>query len=438
MGAAFTIRTLGCKVNQCDSERLAAELCRLGFERRQFGEPADICIINTCAVTHVAEQKSRKALSRARKMYKGSIVVAMGCAVELSRLRGDDSFSSDISFGVCEPSEVARELLLRIERHRCGGASEHAAKSENARAGGGEARDIQLRVRSNLKVQDGCDRMCSYCIVPFLRGKPRSRPIEDVLAEARALVSGGCREIVLTGVCLGSYGSDLGDDVNLVKLIERLCELDGLVRLRLSSLDPRDVSEDLIRLAASCEKICHHFHIPLQSGDDEVLSAMNRGYTTAQYERIVNSIRSAIPDVAITTDVLVGFPTETKVHFERTVRFVKRVEFARVHVFRFSPRPLTKAASMQPYVPDDELDRRMEVMLSLACELSRRFKSRFIGQHVDVLIEEATVLDGVIYSKGLTGNYIRALVRGAVELGRVVRANLRAIGSDDFVLGELQ
>lgn len=439
MRITFAIHTLGCKVNQCDSERLASELCKLGFERRQFGEPADVCIINTCAVTHVAEQKSRKAVSRARRMYEGSLVVAIGCGVELDRLRGNCSYGiCDASFGVREPGEIAREILLRarsrMRESECSRVGEaDASQGEQVVTKCGELGSARKRVRSNLKVQDGCDRMCAYCIVPFLRGKPRSRPIEEVVAEAKALISCGCREVVLTGVCLGSYGSDLSDGVDIVKLVERLCKLDGLVRLRLSSLDPRDVSEDLILLASSCEKVCPHFHISLQSGDDEVLRAMNRGYTTAQYERIVNSIRDDIPDVAITTDVLVGFPVETEKHFERTLQFVERMGFARVHVFKFSPRPFTKAASMQPLIPSDELNRRMEVMLSLARELSFRFKSRFIGRQLDILVEEAAQEGDMVYSQGLSGNYIRVRVYGAIEPGNVVRANLETIGDGDFV-----
>ncbi|MCS7253339.1 MAG: tRNA (N(6)-L-threonylcarbamoyladenosine(37)-C(2))-methylthiotransferase MtaB [Armatimonadota bacterium] len=445
MRFSFVIHTLGCKVNQYDSERLATELCKLGFERRRFGEPADICIVNTCAVTQVAEQKSRKAVSRARRMYEGSILVALGCAVELHRLRGGGKFKgSDISFGVCDPPIIASELMRHAEANRrlrsqhTHSECSNASQAEPVKATGDGQSSAQRRVRSFLKVQDGCERMCAYCVVPFLRGKPRSRPIEDVLTEAKRLVNNGCKEIVLTGVCLGSYGSDLNDGVDILRLIERLCELDGLIRLRLSSLDPKDISYSLIRLAAGCEKLCPHFHISLQSGDDEILKAMNRGYTTAQYEGIVDLIRNAISDVAITTDVLVGFPGETNEHFERTVRFVERMEFARVHVFKFSPRPFTKAASMEPRVTDEELDKRTKVMLSLAQELSRRFKERFIGRQLDVLVEETGLYGGIACSEGLTGNYIRVRINVPLKLGDIIRVNLTAIGDGDFVLGELQ
>lgn len=438
MSLTFTIHTLGCKVNQYDSERLAAELCKFGFKRKQFGEIADICILNTCAVTKIAEQKSRKAVSKARRLYQGSTIVALGCAVKLHHLTGGKGFfGADIALGVEEPTIVAQKLLRIANRIKPTFERIHNTEGnyhwEDLADEDDEAADRQLRVRANLKVQDGCERMCAYCVVPFLRGKPRSRPVEEVIAEARELIANGCKEIVLTGVCLGSYGRDLESAIDIVELIERICGLDGLIRLRLSSIDPRDVSERLIKTAASCEKVCPHFHISLQSGDDGLLEAMNRGYTTAQYERIVNSVREAIADVAITTDVLVGFPGETREQFENTLKFIERMEFARVHVFKFSPRPFTKASSMQLQVSANEVAARMKAMLTLAEELSYRFKEKFIGRELDVLIEEA----GGTYSKGLTGNYICVRIEGVFALGDVVKVRLCEAPSHEFAVGQV-
>ncbi|MFA4015837.1 MAG: hypothetical protein RUDDFDWM_000931 [Candidatus Fervidibacterota bacterium] len=434
MPFTFSIHTLGCKVNQYDSEKLVHLLCKHGFVRKQFEEPVDVCIINTCAVTHAAERKSRKLVSRARRLNPNSVVVALGCAVQLQKIMGKESFpNADISIGVCETDYVLRTILEAIGREVKGEGSIgvcSGAESEQPLIA------EQTYVRANLKVQDGCGRMCAFCVVPFLRGKPRSRPVEEVISEAKSLIASGCKEIVLCGICLGSYGVDLGGGVDLAVLIERLCELDGLVRLRLSSIDPRDVNERLIKVAAHCDKLCKHFHISLQSGDDELLKAMNRRYTTAQYERIVNTIRELMPEVAITTDVLVGFPGETEEQFENTLRFVERIGFARVHVFKFSPRPFTKAASIEPQVKEHVLRKRLMRMHSLAKELSIKFRKQFIGQKLDVLVEDVKTVGSTVWSEGLTGNYIKVRIPKLIKPGEVVSVRLSCLLRDDSVLGE--
>lgn len=434
MPLTFSIYTLGCKVNQYDSEKLAHLLCKHGLVKRQFEEAVDVCIVNTCAVTHAAERKSRKLVSRARRLNPNSVVVAMGCAVQLQKMVGKESFpNADISLGVCDPSYALKVILKSIGREV---ESEDSMSVRFEADGERQTTAEQAHVRSYLKVQDGCGRMCAFCVVPFLRGKPRSRPVEEVISEAKSLIASGCKEIVLCGICLGSYGVDLGGGIDLAMLIERLNELEGLVRLRLSSIDPRDVSERLIKVAAHCDKLCRHFHISLQSGDDELLKAMNRRYTTAQYERIVDAIRELMPEVAITTDVVVGFPGETEEQFENTLRFIERIGFARVHVFKFSPRPFTKAASIEHQVKEHVLRRRLGVIHSLVEELSIRFRNRFIGQKLDVLIEDVKTVGSSTWSEGLTGNYIKVRIPRAIKVGEVVSVRLRSLLKDDSVLGE--
>ncbi len=440
----FSIVTLGCKVNQYDSWQLARQLKEKGFKQVPFGAPADIVIVNSCAVTHVAEAKSRKMLSRARRANPQGFVVFTGCTAELLLQRGVKLEHADLIVGNKEKHLLA-ERIWELVRERKLGVSFSESSTPYFQPFQEEHDDgVHERIRAFLKVQDGCDKFCTFCIVPFTRGAPRSKPLQQVLEEAEELVyEFGFPEIVLTGVCLTLWGREFG--LGLADLLERLHEIDGLKRIRLSSLDPRDIDERLIRTCAELPKICHHFHISLQSGDDEILKAMGRGYNCEQFRRIIEAFREAIPDAAFTTDIMVGFPGETESHFANTLKFVKEVGFMRLHVFRYSPRPGTKAAELSATVSPEVADERAQRLIKLSKELWREFAERFIGTRQVVLIErcleakENGTSNGFIAS-GLTNNYLRVNCRTREPIPPGTLLPVRLVGIEPEmgeVLGDL-
>lgn len=409
----FSIVTLGCKVNQYDSWQMARQLESMGFKRVPFGEPADIVIVNSCAVTHVAEAKSRKMLSRARRVSPKGFVVFTGCTAEHLLQRGLKLGHADLILGNKEKDQLAERVgELLLERNLSGSCPEESKPHlRDFQGGHGE---VHERVRAFLKVQEGCDKFCSFCIVPFTRGEPRSKPLPQVLDEAKELVyEFGFPEIVLTGVCLTLWGRDFG--LTLADLLRKLHEIEGLRRIRLSSLDPCDIDGELIRTCAELPKVCHHFHISLQSGDDEILKAMGRNYNRKQFREIVESLRNAIPDAAFTTDIMVGFPGETETHFENTLQFVREIGFMRLHVFKYSPRPNTKAAELPNPVSPEVADERAHRLIELGKELWFEFANQFLNTHQSVLIERLSEAEGNgeggFVASGLTSNYLKVNFR---------------------------
>ncbi|MFN3421847.1 MAG: tRNA (N(6)-L-threonylcarbamoyladenosine(37)-C(2))-methylthiotransferase MtaB [Armatimonadota bacterium] len=411
----FSIVTLGCKVNQYDSWQLARQLKAKGFKQVPFGAPADVVVVNSCAVTHVAEAKSRKMLSRARRVNPKGFVVFTGCTAELLLQRGVNLEHADLIVSNKEKQRLA-ERICELVRERNLPASFEEDLLPYSQPFQEEYDDgVHERVRAFLKVQEGCDKFCTFCIVPFTRGEPRSKPLPQVLEEAEELVyEFGFPEIVLTGVCLTLWGREFG--LRLENLLERLHEIEGLKRIRLSSLDPRDIDERLIRTCAELPKVCHHFHVSLQSGDDEILKAMGRNHDCEQFRKIVEAFRDAIPDAAFTTDIMVGFPGETETHFKNTVRFVQEIGFMRLHVFRYSPRPGTKAAELPNFVPPEVMDERAQRLIELSKEMWQRFAEQFIGTKQVILVERCLEAgengsDVRFVASGLTGNYLRVKCR---------------------------
>jgi len=438
----FAIVTLGCKVNQYDSWQLARQLKSRGFKQVPFGAPADVVIVNSCTVTHVAEAKSRKMLSRARRASPNGLVVFTGCTAELLLQRGVKLEHADLMVGNKGKQELV-ERICQLVRERNLPVKPDENFSPYSQPFQDEGDDgVHERVRAFLKVQEGCDKFCTFCIIPFTRGEPRSKPLQQVLEEAEELVyEFGFPEIVLTGVCLTLWGREFG--LGLADLLERLHEIEGLKRIRLSSLDPRDIDERLIRTCAELPKVCHHFHISLQSGDDEILRAMGRDYTCEQFRRLVDAFRDAMPDAAITTDIMVGFPGETETHFENTLRFVREVGFMRLHVFRYSPRPGTKAAELPNSVPPEVSDERAHRLIELGKELWREFATKFIGTRQTVLIERCSGTGGNgengFVASGLTGNYLKVNIRTLepVQLGALLTAKIVGVDPErGEVVGE--
>lgn len=438
----FSVTTLGCKVNQYDSWQLARELKALGFRQLPFGAPADVVIVNSCTVTHVAEAKSRKMLSKAKKTSPKGLIVFTGCMAEMLKQQGANLDNADISVGNTEKLGLAQLIAEQVhERWQAFAQTDFDQLTKNEPLLDEPDESLHERARAFLKVQEGCDKFCTFCIVPFTRGMPKSKPLEKVLEEAKELVDEfGFSEIVLTGVCLSLWGREFG--MSLVDLLESLNNLDGLKRIRLSSLDPCDLDEMFVRTCSSLPKVCHHFHISLQSGDDEILQRMGRGYISADYLRLIELFRSHIPDAAFTTDVMVGFPSEMEQNFENTVRFVQEVGFMKLHVFRFSPRVGTEAAKFKGTVKPEVSEERSHRLIVVSKELWRKFAGSFIGETMDVLVERCQPISDNGFSdgfelSGLTSNYLRVrwVSKYPVSLGTIVAVRLRELDVEREIIG---
>lgn len=398
--------TLGCKVNQYDTQALMEIFRSRGFEIVDFCDQADAYVINTCTVTQIADAKARKMIRAAHRRNPQAVVAVCGCYAAGAREEVERLPGVRVVVGNQDKESLADQVLEAFRRlptpawpERTAGARPALGRPEGRTPG---------RTRALLKVQDGCDLACAFCIVPRVRGPQRSRPKEEVLAEARRFVESGYSEIVLTGVRLGAYGCDREDrrgsrNRPLMDLLQQLHQLEGVRRLRLSSLLPSDVTPDLLRTMAELPRLCPHLHLPLQSGDDGVLKRMRRTYRTRHFEDIVDQARTYMPELALTTDVMVGFPGETEAEFENTYRFCEKMRFAGMHIFPYSRRPQTEAASLPEQLPQALKERRRTVLQTLRSHLAFDFHRAQIGRTVDVLVE--TSEDGM--ASGWTAHYVR-------------------------------
>lgn len=398
------LHNLGCKVNAYETEAMQEILEKAGYEIVPFTEKADIYLVNTCSVTNIADRKSRQMLHRAKKMNPDAIVIAAGCYVQTSFEKASEDPMIDILIGNNRKKDLIRLIREYEQEHR----TEDSCIDIND--GVQEYEELYLdraaeHTRAFLKVQDGCNQFCSYCIIPYARGRIRSRTIDSVLQEAAALAASGYREIVLTGIHLSSFGLDHGE--RLEQLVEALGKVQGIDRIRLGSLEPRIISEDFARILSSVPQFCPHFHLSLQSGSASVLKRMNRHYTPDEYEQKCKILRKWFDHPAITTDIITGFPGETEEEFEETMEFVKKVRFYEVHVFKYSRRHGTKAASMPDQIPETVKNERSAELIDLAEQLKMEFVQWYEGKKVSVLFEEEEYRDGVRYMKGYTPEYVR-------------------------------
>lgn len=416
--AAF--HNLGCKVNAYETESMQQLLEQSGYEIVPFGEVADVYVINTCSVTNIAERKSRQMLHRAKKRNPHSVVVATGCYVQTSEEQVLKDVAVDILIGNNKKHELPK-LLERFFAER-----ENGASAENFSSVADIAKDLSYetltlsctaeRTRAFIKVQDGCNQFCSYCIIPYARGRVRSRQISDVLKEVGRLAANGYREVVLTGIHLSSYGVDLGTD--LLHLIEEVHSVSGIARIRLGSLEPKIITEEFARRLSGLPKICPHFHLSLQSGCDETLQRMNRKYTCAEYEQGCNILRKYFSHPAITTDVIVGFPGETEEEFETTRRFLKKIGFFEIHIFKYSRRRGTRADRMEQQVPEEIKHARSETLFEDLAPMNEEFLSWHIGRQAEVLLEEKVSFGGVEYFLGHTKEYVKIAVPASGQIDR--------------------
>lgn len=412
------LHNLGCKVNAYETEAMQQILEERGYEIVPFDVGADIYVINTCTVTNIADRKSRQMLHKAKKMNPDAIVVAAGCYVQAAGEEMKLDEAVDIIIGNNMKQNLGDILEAYIESHREDRDTElkecredyHVMDINHTKEY--EGLSIQRtaeHTRAYIKVQDGCNQFCSYCIIPFARGRVRSREIKDILEEVGELARAGYQEIVLTGIHLSSYGVDKEDGVKLSELIQAVHEVEGIKRIRLGSLEPRIITEEFLEKISSLPKLCPHFHLSLQSGCDATLKRMNRRYTADEYFEKCELLRQYFDDPTLTTDVIVGFPGETEEEFAVTKQFLEKVQFFETHVFKYSRRKGTKAAVMENQVPEALKTARSHVLLELNARKRAEYIHRLIGKPVEILFEDKVLIDGKEYYTGHTKQYVKVM-----------------------------
>lgn len=409
------LHNLGCKVNAYETDSMRQMLEQAGYEIVPFDSPADVYVVNTCSVTNIADRKSRQMLHRAKKKNPGSAVVAAGCYVQTSKEQAQADPAIDILIGNNRKHELPK-LLEDFFKNRaleskgfCGSVADIGEEQEYEELSVSHTGE---HTRAFLKVQDGCNQFCSYCIIPYARGRVRSRKMADVIREVETLAERGYREVVLTGIHLSSYGIDLkserGEAVGLLDLIRRVHETEGIDRIRLGSLEPGIVTEDFAKSLSKLPKVCPHFHLSLQSGCDATLKRMNRKYTCAGYRESCRLLRKYFAHPAITTDVIVGFPGETEEEFELTRRFLKEIDFFEMHIFKYSLRKGTKAAELKPQVPEEIKGKRSDILFEDLSVMNQEYLNWHLGRELEVLMEEEVSFGGKKYFLGHTREYVKA------------------------------
>lgn len=432
---------LGCKVNSYEMDAMLQALGQKGYQIVPFEEKADIYIVNTCTVTNIADRKSRQMLHRARKTNPEAIVVAVGCYVQSDTQAAASDSAVDLFIG----NNKKKDLIQILENYLDGVEQESTIDISRTT----EYEELRLvspaeHTRACIKVQDGCNQFCTYCIIPYVRGRVRSRNKQDILDEIRRLAQKGCKEFVLTGIHISSYGMGSGADLDirpgdaLLSLMQDIDTIKGVERIRLGSLEPRIVTEEFATNLAKLQHICPHFHLSLQSGCGTVLKRMNRHYTPGEYFNSVEYLREAFVHPAITTDVIVGFPGETEEEFEDTRQFVERVNFYEMHIFKYSRRKGTKAAVMPGQVPEETKTRRSGVLQAIEAQTSRAFRTYYIGQDVEVLFEEKKMIAGTQYWTGHTREYVKVAVpaRGAILANQLITGKVRGLLEDAIIIME--
>lgn len=429
------LHSLGCKVNSYETQAMQKMMESAGYEIVPFGEEiADIYIINTCSVTNIADRKSRQMIHKAKKLNPEAVVAAAGCYVESAGDNIDEDV--DIVIGNNEKShliEILNEYFEHMDKEK---------SVDIGKATGFDELNIDSpleHTRAYVKIQDGCNRFCSYCIIPYVRGRIRSRKPDDVMAEIKRVAASGCKEVVLTGIHLSSYGLDFKDStVKLIDVIEAVNRIEGIERIRLGSLEPLIVTEEFVRRLAKCKKICPHFHLSLQSGCDETLKRMNRRYNVDEYYKGVELLREYFPDAAVTTDVIVGFPGETEEEFNITKKYLEKVCFYEMHVFKYSRRKGTAADKMPDQIPENIKSERSTELLELNEILSNGYREKYIGKKVKVLLEENHIIENKKYIIGFTDTYVRVALENSEEklyTNQIVNVRVKKLFEKDMVIG---
>ena len=392
--------TLGCKVNQYETNAMIQKFIEQGYNIVEHTKKADIYIINTCTVTNMSDRKSRQMLRRVKDLNPHAIVVACGCYAQIAKEELKKIEEIDLILGNNEKKEIVKYIEKYIDEKKQIQSTEDVMQTREFVDFGNVT--YTEKTRAVIKVQDGCDRFCSYCIIPYARGRVRSRRPESVISEIKNIAKKGIKEVVITGIHVASYGKDFKEDYRLINLLEEINKIDGIERIRLGSIEPLLIDEEFMLRLTKLEKICHHFHLSLQSGCDETLKRMNRRYTTKQFGKIVNLLRENYNDVILTTDIIVGFPGETEEEFNKTYEFLKKIKFYKMHVFKYSKRKGTKADSMPMQINGNIKEIRSQKLIELSDKNEKEYNKIYIGKDVEVLFEERK--DG--FYKGHTKNYI--------------------------------
>ncbi len=436
MKGKVALHNLGCKVNAYETEAMQQMLEAAGYEIVPFEPGADIYVINTCSVTNIADRKSRQMLHKAKKMNPDAIVVAAGCYVQADTKKAEADASIDIIIG----NNKKQELIPILESYRTGHQKttecvdiNHTKEYENL-----EIDRTEEHTRAYLKVQDGCNQFCTYCIIPYARGRIRSKKTEDVINEVKRLAASGCQEVVLTGIHLSSYGKERPEDQeNLLTLIQAVHQVDGIERIRLGSLEPGIITEEFAAAISSLPKVCPHFHLSLQSGCTTTLKRMNRRYTAEEYREKCEILRKYYPAPALTTDVITGFPGETEEEFEESRSFVDSIHFYETHIFPYSKREGTKAAGMPDQLTEQVKKERSRILIALGKEHQREYMEQFLGQEKEVLFEEQQTVEGQEYWTGHTMEYLKIAVISEENLeNKRVVVQLREMIGQDLILAE--
>lgn len=429
------LHNLGCKVNAYETEAMQHLLEEAGYEIVPFTQKADVYVINTCSVTNMADRKSRQMLHKAKKNNPDSIVVAAGCYVQTSEKEVLNDLSVDIVIG----NDRKHDLVRLLEEYSLDSVSDTVDDINDGKHDFEELFIDQTKehTRAFIKVQDGCNQFCSYCIIPYARGRVRSRRFENVIAEVGRLAANGFKEVVLTGIHLSSYGVDFEEATGLLELIQAVNAVKGIERIRLGSLEPKIVTEHFASELSKLDKICPHFHLSLQSGCDATLKRMNRKYTTKEYERGCELLRKYFVHPAITTDVIVGFPGETEEEFEQTKAYLEHIHFYEMHIFKYSKRKGTRAAVMPDQIDEQIKAARSEKLIALGHDMSKEFRKFYIGKNEEVLFEEKAVIGDKEYFVGYTKEYVKVAKKTAENLeNQIVSGRISGMLTDEILLFE--
>lgn len=432
--------TLGCKVNQYETNGMMQKFMDKGYEIVDFDEKADIYIINTCTVTNMSDRKSRQMLRQAKKINKDALVVACGCYAQVAEDEVKAIKEIDLVLGTNEKKDIVSYLEDYLDNKKIDGNYENKIVAENSITDDvmknliyDDFGDVTFteKTRAVIKVQDGCDRYCTYCLIPYARGRIRSRKPESVISEVTKIAQNGIKEVVITGIHVASYGRDFESKYELIDLLEEINKVPGIERVRLGSIEPLLISEEFMERFSKLDKMCHHFHLSLQSGCDETLKRMNRRYSCAEFKEIVDRIRRYFVDSILTTDVIVGFPGETDEEFNKTVEFLRNIKFYKMHIFKYSPRRGTVAEKMKDQVSSEIKDERSKVLLEMSDENEKDYQRSYLGKTVKVLFEEK---DGDFY-KGHTSNYIMVKAKSKDDLsGKILDVKLESLDEPNLTI----
>lgn len=423
--------TLGCKVNQYETNAMVQQFLQKDYEIVEPTDEADIYIVNTCTVTNMSDRKSRQMLRRVKELNPEAIVVACGCYVQVAKEDIEKIDEIDLVLGNNEKKEIVKIVETYKEKNRKHSEMEDVMQQKEYV----ELGEITYteKTRAVIKVQDGCDRFCSYCIIPYARGRVRSRKAEKVIAEIEKIAQEGIQEVVITGIHIASYGKDFKQEYRLIDLLEEINQIKGIQRIRLGSIEPLLITEEFVNRLSKLEKICRHFHLSLQSGCDETLKRMNRRYTTQEFQEIVKRLRKSYKDVILTTDIIVGFPQETQEEFEKTYQFLQEIKFYKMHIFKYSPRKGTKAAQMAGQVDGKVKEERSQKLIELSNKNQKEYNKEYIGKEVKVLFEEEK--NG--YYQGHTKNYVLAEVKSKENLANKIMTAKCIEAEIDHILLEM-